>query len=54
MLAKDVIRTEKDSAYGLQITKEQRAMLPETPAEAVELNDADLDAIVGAGFLFDS
>ena len=46
MKAKDVIRAWKDSEYRNSLSREQRAMLPETPA-LVELDDFDLDAVAG-------
>lgn len=50
----DMIRTWIDEAFRNSHSKEQRAMLPVAPAGAVELNEADLDAVAGASFLFDT
>ena len=52
MKAKDVIRAWKDEAYRNSLSKEQRAMLPENPAGAVELTDADLDTVAGGNSHF--
>ncbi len=44
----DIVRAWKDEAYRLSLSDEQRNMLPANPA-GLELADADLDAIYGAG-----
>ena len=52
MSAKDVIRAWKDEAFRNSLSSEQRAMLPENPAGAVELTDADLDPVAGGASHF--
>jgi mersacidin/lichenicidin family type 2 lantibiotic len=43
----DVIRAWKDEAYRMSLTPEQRSALPANPAGLIELQDADLDDVVG-------
>jgi mersacidin/lichenicidin family type 2 lantibiotic len=45
----DIIRAWKDEEYRLSLSEEQRAVLPEHPAGLMELVDAELDDVVGAG-----
>ncbi|MDY6876289.1 MAG: mersacidin/lichenicidin family type 2 lantibiotic [Chloroflexota bacterium] len=40
----DVIRAWKDEGYRNSLSEAERALLPENPAGAIELTDADLDA----------
>ena len=44
----DVIRAWKDETYRDRLTAEQRAMLPENPAGAIELTEAELASVDGA------
>ena len=44
----DIIRAWKDEAYRSSLSTEEQAMLPENPAGAFELSDAELEAIHGA------
>ncbi len=53
MSALNVIRTWIDDALRNSPRKDQRTTLLETPAQAVELNEADLDAVAGASFTWD-
>lgn len=43
----DIIRAWKDKAYRNGLSAEQKAMLPENPAGAVELSDAEAATIEG-------
>jgi mersacidin/lichenicidin family type 2 lantibiotic len=43
----DVIRAWKDAEYRSSLTASQRAMLPESPAGALDLSDSDLDLVAG-------
>ena len=45
----DIIRAWKDEEYRLSLSEEQRAVLPEHPAGLMELADAELIEVVGAG-----
>lgn len=45
----DIIRAWKDEEYRQTLSDAERAMLPEHPAGIVELADADLKAVCGAG-----
>ena len=42
----DIIRSWKDESYRLSLSEAQRALLPESPAGPMELDDAELS---GAG-----
>jgi mersacidin/lichenicidin family type 2 lantibiotic len=44
----DIIRAWKDEAYRSSLSSEEQAMLPENPAGALELSDAELKTIYGA------
>jgi mersacidin/lichenicidin family type 2 lantibiotic len=44
----DVVRAWKDESYRSSLSSEEQAMLPENPAGALELSDAELEAIHGA------
>ena len=44
----DIIRAWKDEAYRASLSTEEQAMLPENPAGALELSDAELEAVHGA------
>ena len=43
----DIVRAWKDEAYRASLTYTQRGTLPENPAGLVELNDVDLEGLVG-------
>ena len=43
----DIIRAWKDETYRNSLSAEQRAALPANPAGAIELTEAELDAVVG-------
>jgi mersacidin/lichenicidin family type 2 lantibiotic len=45
----DIIRAWKDEEYRNSLSSEEQAMLPANPAGALELSDADLEGIHGAG-----
>ncbi|HKS30082.1 MAG TPA: mersacidin/lichenicidin family type 2 lantibiotic [Pyrinomonadaceae bacterium] len=45
----DIIRAWKDEDYRRSLTSAERALLPENPAGVVELTDAELGAVFGAG-----
>jgi mersacidin/lichenicidin family type 2 lantibiotic len=45
----DIIRAWKGKEYWLSLSKKQPAVLPEHPAGLMELADAELDAVQGAG-----
>jgi mersacidin/lichenicidin family type 2 lantibiotic len=45
----DIIRAWKDKEYRRRLNKEQRTVLLEHPAGLMELADAELDAVQGAG-----
>ena len=45
----DIIRAWKDENYRSSLSEEQRALLPDNPAGAIELTDMDLEQIEGAG-----
>jgi mersacidin/lichenicidin family type 2 lantibiotic len=47
----DVIRAWKDAEYRRGLSEAERAALPENPAGAIELTDADLDAVAGGTLL---
>ena len=44
----DIIRAWKDESYRASLSTEEQALLPENPAGALELGDAELEAIHGA------
>jgi mersacidin/lichenicidin family type 2 lantibiotic len=44
----DIIRAWKDEAYRSSLSTEEQSMLPENPAGAFELSDAELETIHGA------
>jgi mersacidin/lichenicidin family type 2 lantibiotic len=44
----DIIRAWKDEAYRASLSTEEQAMLPANPAGALDLSDAELEAIHGA------
>lgn len=44
----DIIRAWKDETYRSSLSPEEQAMLPENPAGAFELSDAELGVIHGA------
>ena len=43
----DIIRAWKDEAYLQSLSEEERLALPENPVGAIELTDADLEAVYG-------
>ena len=45
----DIVRAWKDENYRSSLSEEQRALLPENPAGAIELTDMDLEQVEGAG-----
>ena len=47
----DIIRAWKDEAYRASLSTEEQAMLPENPAGALELSDAELEAVHGALYI---
>ena len=44
----DIIRAWKDESYRSSLSAQEQAMLPENPAGALELSDAELDTVQGA------
>jgi mersacidin/lichenicidin family type 2 lantibiotic len=49
MAFREIIRALKDKGYGYSLSEKQPAVLPEHPAGLMELADAELDAVQGAG-----
>ena len=48
----DIVRAWKDEAYRQQLSSEEQAMLPASPAGSLELSDAELETVNGAsGFV---
>lgn len=45
----DVIRAWKDEEYRLSLTEEERAQLPAHPSGLIELEDEEMNAVMGAG-----
>ena len=45
----DIIRAWKDEEYRLSLTEEERALLPEHPAGLIELEDEEMNHVLGAG-----
>jgi mersacidin/lichenicidin family type 2 lantibiotic len=44
----DIVRAWKDDAYRANLSPQEQALLPENPAGALELSDAELEATYGA------
>ena len=49
MLYIDIIRAWKGKEYRRSLSEKQDVVLPEHPARLMELADAELDAVQGAG-----
>jgi mersacidin/lichenicidin family type 2 lantibiotic len=49
MSYREIIRAWKGKEDRRSLSKEQRAVLPEHPAGLIELEDAELDNVPGAG-----
>jgi mersacidin/lichenicidin family type 2 lantibiotic len=45
----DIVRAWKDEAYRESLSQEQKELLPANPAGELEMSDAELAAVVGAG-----
>jgi mersacidin/lichenicidin family type 2 lantibiotic len=45
----DIIRAWKDEEYRLSLTEAERALLPEHPAGLINLDDDQMNGVVGAG-----
>ena len=45
----NIVRAWKDAAYRESLSAQEQAMLPENPAGGLELTDAELEAVYGAG-----
>ncbi|HEU5375875.1 MAG TPA: mersacidin/lichenicidin family type 2 lantibiotic [Ktedonobacteraceae bacterium] len=45
----DIVRAWKDEAYRQNLSEEQLCMLPDNPAGALELTDAQLESVYGGG-----
>ena len=45
----DIVRAWKDEAYRESLSQEQKALLPANPVGELEMSDADLATVVGAG-----
>jgi mersacidin/lichenicidin family type 2 lantibiotic len=43
----DIIRAWKDARYRSSLSAEERAAMPENPAGSIELDEEELDAVVG-------
>jgi len=43
----DIVRAWKDESYRSSLSTQEQAMLPENPAGALDLSDAELEAIQG-------
>ena len=43
----DIVRAWKDETYRASLSSEEQAMLPENPAGALELSDAELETVHG-------
>ena len=48
MSIEKIIRSWEDPEYRSSLSAEERAALPENPAGAIELTDAELNEVVGA------
>jgi mersacidin/lichenicidin family type 2 lantibiotic len=44
----DIVRAWKDESYRSSLSSQEQAMLPENPAGALDLSDAELETIQGA------
>jgi mersacidin/lichenicidin family type 2 lantibiotic len=44
----DIVRAWKDEAYRASLSQEEQTLLPENPVGALELSDAELEAVHGA------
>jgi mersacidin/lichenicidin family type 2 lantibiotic len=47
MSQENIIRAWKDENFRQQLSEKERALLPEHPAGAIELAEADLGAVAG-------
>jgi mersacidin/lichenicidin family type 2 lantibiotic len=47
MKAFDIIRAWKDVSYRNSLSAEERAALPANPAGSIELDDGELNAVIG-------
>lgn len=45
-----IVRAWKDAAYRESLSAEEQALLPENPAEAIDLDDTELDTAAGASW----
>jgi mersacidin/lichenicidin family type 2 lantibiotic len=45
----DIVRAWKDEAYRESLSQEQKALLPANPAGELEMSDAELATVIGAG-----
>jgi mersacidin/lichenicidin family type 2 lantibiotic len=45
----DIARAWKDATYRASLSAEEQAMIPANPAGAIELSDAELELVHGAG-----
>jgi len=45
----NIVRAWKDAAYRQSLSAQEQAMLPANPAGEIELTDAELEAVFGAG-----
>ena len=43
----DIIRAWKDARYRSSLSAEEQALLPENPAGSIELDEEELDAVIG-------
>ncbi len=48
MSTESIIRFWKDEEYRLSLSEAERAVMPANPAGAIELDDAELGAVIGA------
>ncbi len=49
MAYREIIRVRKNKEHQHRLSEEQRVVLPEDEARLMELADAELDAVQGAG-----
>lgn len=52
MSYQEIIRAWKDEAYRASLSAAQQAQLPDNPAGLIELTDAELETVAGAGHTY--
>jgi mersacidin/lichenicidin family type 2 lantibiotic len=48
----NIVRAWKDAEYRRNLSEAERALLPDNPADTIELTDAELGAVNGASNVF--